>query len=102
MEVLKFKKDSIPFGLILGFFAPLLGMVIYYLIKFFPTFSFIEYLNVFSQNKTALTGISTISLVANVVLFTIYVNTHRDKTARGIFVMTLIYGIFVLMFKLLA
>ncbi|HEY8387159.1 MAG TPA: hypothetical protein VIK74_01080 [Parasegetibacter sp.] len=102
MEALTFKKDNIRFGLLLGFIAPLLGMVVYYMVKFFPTFSFLEYLNVFSQNKTVLTGISTISLIANVILFTVYVNTHRDKTARGIFVMTLIYGIFVLMFKLIA
>jgi len=39
-------------------------------------------------------------LLANAILFTIYINTHRDKTAKGIFVATLLYGIFVLVYKL--
>jgi len=47
-----------------------------------------------------LTAISSISLLANAVLFTVYINSHRDKTAKGIFAATLIYGIAVLVYKL--
>jgi hypothetical protein len=46
-----------------------------------------------------LTAIGSLSLLANVVLFTIYVNTHRDNTAKGIFLVTLIYGITILLLK---
>jgi hypothetical protein len=38
--------------------------------------------------------------LANVILFTIYINTHRDKTARGIFLITLVFGIGILVLKL--
>jgi hypothetical protein len=51
-------------------------------------------------NKALLTGVSSISLVANAVIFTIFINTHKDKTAKGIFIATLIYGIVVLLIKL--
>jgi len=39
-------------------------------------------------------------LLANAVLFTLYVNTNRDKTAKGIFIVTLIYGIGILVLKI--
>lgn len=97
-----FKQDNIKFGLLIGFLAPMLGIIIYYFYRFFPTFSFMEYLVVFKNNKSLLTGISSMSLIANVVLFTIYTNTRRDLTARGIFAITLVYGIFVLLFKVIA
>jgi hypothetical protein len=38
--------------------------------------------------------------VGNIALFTYYINTTRDKTAKGIFAVTLIYGIGVLLLKL--
>ncbi len=48
-----------------------------------------------------LTAISSISLLANAILFTIYINAQRDKTAKGIFIATLIYGITVLIYKMM-
>jgi hypothetical protein len=32
-------------------------------------------------------------------LFTIYINTNKDNTAKGIFITTLIYGLIVLSIK---
>ena len=95
-----FKKDNLKFGIVLGIIAPLLAMVLYYLWNFSRAFSFLEYFYLLHTNKPLLTAISSISLLANAVLFTIYINTHRDKTAKGIFVSTLIYGIAVLVYKL--
>ncbi|MDP4132251.1 MAG: hypothetical protein Q8939_18995 [Bacteroidota bacterium] len=95
-----FKKDNLKFGILFGIIGPLLAMIIYYLWVFSRTISFREYFYVLHTNKQLLTAISSISLLANAILFTIYINTHRDKTARGIFVSTLIYGIAVLVYKL--
>ncbi len=95
-----FKKDNLKFGILLGIIAPLLAMVLYYLWNFSRAFSFREYFYLLHTNKPLLTAISSISLLANAVLFTVYINTHRDKTAKGIFVSTLIYGIAVLVYKL--
>lgn len=76
-------------------------MVLYYFYNFSGTISFGEYFYVLRTNKPLLTAISSISLLANAVLFTIYINTHRDKSAKGIFVATLLYGIIVLVYKLI-
>lgn len=97
-----FKKDNLKFGILLGILGPLLAMFIYYFWVFSRTISFREYVYVLAHNKQLLTAISSISLLANAVLFTIYINTHRDKTAKGVFVATLIYGIFVLIYKLIS
>jgi hypothetical protein len=85
---------------VLGVFGPLFAMTVYYFWVFSRTISFSEYIYVLHTNKQLLTAISSISLLANAILFTIYINSHRDKTARGIFAATLIYGIGVLVYKL--
>lgn len=95
-----FKKDKLWFGIVLGLFAPILGLLVYYFLAFYPLHaSFSEFLYIMKTNNAQLTSISTASLFANAVVFTIYINTHRDQTAKGIFVSTLIYGIAVLVIK---
>jgi hypothetical protein len=95
------KKDNLKLGIGLGLLAPLLAMVIYYLLNFLHAFSMSEFFYVLRTNKALLTAITSICLLANAVLFTIYINTHRDQTAKGIFVATLLYGIFILVYKLI-
>ena len=94
------KRDSLPLGLTLGLLGPVLGLVIVYFVKF-SGFTFIEFLDLFINTNRLITSIGSLSLLANVVLFTIYINTHRDQTAKGIFIITLIYGIAILMLKIL-
>lgn len=94
------KKDSLPLGIILGFLAPIVGMIIYYFAMFYSkNVTFPEFLFYLQKYKSLLTGVSSIALVANAVLFTIFINKRFDKTAKGIFVATLIYGIAVLIIK---
>lgn len=94
------KKDNLKFGILLGVLGPLLAMLLYYFWVFSRTIQLGEYFYVLRNNKQLLTAISSISLLANAILFTVYINTHRDKTAKGIFVATLLYGIAVLIYKL--
>ena len=96
------KRDNIRFGLILGFLGPILGMVIYYFVAFYShNVSFKEFLGYMQKYKSLLTAVSSISLVANAVLFTVYVNARKDQTIKGIFLATLIYGIGVLLIKVI-
>ncbi|WP_207492771.1 hypothetical protein [Aridibaculum aurantiacum] len=94
------KRDSLPTGIILGFLAPVLGMLIYYFIQF-RAFSMREFFTLMLQEKALLTGIVSMSLIANAVVFTIYINSHKDKTARGVFIATCIYAIAALLWKLI-
>jgi hypothetical protein len=102
MATMILKKDNLTLGLILGLIGPLLGLLVVYLLKDdFSSLSFGEFLDLLLNTPRLITSIGALSLLANVVLFTIYINTHRDKTAKGIFAVTLIYGIAILLLKIL-
>ena len=94
------KRDSLPMGLVLGFLAPVVGMFIYYFVQF-RMFTLKEFFSVMFAQKALLTGIVSISLIANAVVFTYYINTQKDKTAKGIFAATCIYAIIALLYKIL-
>ena len=94
-----FKRDNLKLGLILGLIGPIIGLVLIYFFKFSST-SFEEFLDTFFHDRRLITSIGSLSLLVNVIFFTIYINTHRDKTAKGIFLITLIYGISILVLKL--
>ena len=53
------------------------------------------------SNKSLLTAAISFSLLINAIAFTWAVNTRKDKTAKGIFVMTIIYAVVAMLFKYL-
>ena len=92
------KRDNLKLGLVLGLVGPVLGLIIVYFLKF-SSFSFLDFLDYFFNTRGLITSVGALCLLANAVLFTIYVNTHRDNTAKGIFVTALLYGIAILIIK---
>lgn len=95
-----FKKDNFVFGLALGFIAPMAGFMIYKFIKF-RGLTLSEMFQWMKFNPNLITVSISLSLLANAILFTIYVNGQRDKTAKGIFVLTCLYAITAMAFKYL-
>jgi len=95
-----FKKDNFVFGLVLGFIAPAFGFLLYKFVKFRP-FTIAEMFQWIRLNPNLITVFISVSLFANAVLFTIYINGYRDKTAKGIFVLTIIYAVIAMLFKYL-
>ena len=91
-------RDNIKLGLVIGFLAPFLGFAIYYLLRF-RLYTLQEFWQVIMMQKSLLSGIIAIALVMNVVVFTLYINKQKDKTATGIFIATCIYGVVSLGFK---
>jgi hypothetical protein len=100
VEKMIFKRDNLKLGLVLGLIGPLIGMIVLKYIKA-PSSSFGDFFELFFNDTKYLTSIGSLSLLANVVLFTIYINTQRDQTAKGIFFVTLVYGIAILIIKVL-
>lgn len=94
------KKNSISFGVLLGILAPVLGSLAYYFWKFYPTYSIGDFMRIILSQKTLLSAMSTFALFANVVLLTIYLNSRRDETAKGIFIISCIYAIAAILIKL--
>ncbi|MEO6490155.1 MAG: hypothetical protein ABIO04_09470 [Ferruginibacter sp.] len=95
-----FKKDNLILGAVVGMIAPILGLFLFKMYKFGifsyrETFDFIR----LEPGHQTLSVALTLSLLLNAFLFTIYINTAKDKTAKGIFISTVFYGIAVLLIK---
>ncbi len=98
-----FKKDNFVFGCILGITGPLAGLLIFKFYKFGSlnfkeVFQFIYY----QPGHGIMTAGLSFSLMINAIFFTIYINGHRDKTAKGIFIITVLYGAVILLIKYLS
>jgi hypothetical protein len=93
-----FKKDDFVFGIALGLIAPVIGFMLYKLYKF-KDLSLSEMFQWLKMNPNLVSVSISVSLLANAILFTIYINGHRDKTAKGIFIVTIIYAIIAMIFK---
>ncbi|MCE2758632.1 MAG: hypothetical protein ACK5EZ_08640 [Bacteroidota bacterium] len=93
-------KDNYILGLTIGAVLPLLSFFGYYYWKF-SLFTFSEFIELLSQNKSLVTALSIPCLLLNIVLFTIFINGRKDKTAKGIFIASIIYALSALLFKFL-
>lgn len=92
-------KDSLRLGLLLGFLAPISGLVIYYLVQFRNVTTLPGFFHYVITEKALLTAIISVLLVANAGVFTWYVNKRKDRTAKGVFISTCIYGLTALIWK---
>jgi hypothetical protein len=97
------KRDSFVMGVIMGAIAPILGFLLfkYYRYGMFSFREFFQWLYVEPGFKTLTVALS-LSLLLNALLFTLYINSHKDKTAKGIFATTIVYGLAILIIKTFA
>jgi len=93
-----FKKDNFWLGAIIGFISPIVGFAVFKMIKY-ERFTLMEMYQWMTMNHNLITAWISVSLFANALLFTLYVNARIDKTAKGIFVVTVIYAVAALLIK---
>lgn len=97
-----FKKDNFLLGFVLGLLAPFIGFIFFKYRNLGPLNYWEALQFIFVQPGHAiLTAAISVSLLANAIIFTLYVNAKIDKTAKGIFAATCLYGIVMLLFKFL-
>ncbi len=94
------KKDNLQIGVAFGFILPLIVFLIIYFVRFGDV-PLDDFVNQFIKEKSLITFFGVWSLVSNIALFTYYVNTAKDRTAKGVFAVTLLYGIGILLAKVL-
>lgn len=99
MALTALSKDRLLTGIIIGFLIPLLVVYIQYQLKY-SGWTLEEFITQLKMQKRFLTGISTIALVVNGLLFGIFIHFKKYETARGVFIPTVIYGIILLIWKL--
>lgn len=93
-----FKKDNFWLGTVLGLLAPVIGFLVFKMIKY-SRFTLQEMYQWMTMNHNLITAYISVSLFANALLFTLYVNAKIDKTAKGIFAATVVYAIAALLIK---
>jgi hypothetical protein len=91
-------RDSLKLGLILGLIGPAIGLVVIYFINF-SSYKFGDFLSEFFSNNRLITSTGTLALLANAILFALYVHFNKYNTFKGIFLVTLVYGITILVLK---
>lgn len=94
------KKDNFQLGLALGLIVPLLVLFLIYGIRF-NAYELGEFFEVLGQESRLLTFVSAWCLVANIGLFTLYINSERYNTAKGVFIITVTYGVLFLLTKVI-
>lgn len=94
-----FKKDNFYFGLAIGLLIPVLSFFGYYFWKF-SLFPFSSFIHALQTNKQLISALSIPCLLLNIVLFTVFINGQRDKTAKGIFTVSVAYAAGAFLFKM--
>lgn len=92
------KKDNFAFGILMGLLMPVLSFFGYYYWKF-SLFPFTDFIRTLQGNKQLVSALTIPCLLLNIVLFTVFINGQRDKTAKGIFTVSIIYASASLLFK---
>jgi hypothetical protein len=83
--------DSGWIGLSLGLIAPLLTLYIFYLVKY-SQLSFRQfYTNILLAHNIIVPSIS-VCVITNLLVFFIFIWTHRNLSARGVIFSTFIYA----------
>ncbi|ATL45928.1 hypothetical protein COR50_01430 [Chitinophaga caeni] len=96
------KKDNLTLGMILGFLTPVLAFVLYWIYaRVQKGYSFSQLLDLISINHfMLLPKVMSLCLIANGLVFYLYTRKRRDITAKGIFLVTMLYAIIILLLKI--
>jgi hypothetical protein len=98
-----FKKDNLPLGILLGFLTPVLAFFLYYFFVIRPhnNVGLGQFLGILKDNRQMLPKLTSICLLLNGLVFFLYTRRRLDITAKGIFLMTMLYAIGILLLKLI-
>ena len=92
-------KDNLKYGIFLGFLAPFIGMFGFYFLRF-RIFTFKAFIVALGEQKSILTSMVTFSLLANAIVFTIFINSSKDHTAKGVFISTCFWAVAAIILKI--
>lgn len=93
------KKDNFKLGFILGLIVPVVVFLIIYLIRF-PHYTLSEFISMVPRQNALITFFGAWCMVGNIALLTLFLNSNKYQTAKGIFFISVIYGIGILLMKL--
>lgn len=96
---MKTKSNNVWLGVIIGLVVPVVAFFIYYQIEY-SYHSFNRFLELLKFGQILMSIIS-LSVMANLPAFFIAIWKEKDLTARGILGVTLIFGLIIMILKLI-
>ena len=91
------KINNIRIGLLLGILAPVITMLIIYLVQF-SGYGFQELIDIL-VSKRAFTKIVSLCVIPNLALFFFFLNKNYFYSARGVLLSTVLFAAFVFITK---
>jgi hypothetical protein len=91
------KYDKLYIGIITGIIAPLIGVIIFYLINF-SSETILNFLTESVKNKL-LSPLLSLCAIINLGLFYLYLHFNYLYNARGVILSTLIFGLVIVIIK---
>jgi len=85
------KKDALLTGILSGIIGPIIGFFLYYLMVF--RHRSVMSLLYHAKESHFLSALLSLSLIANLALFFIFIKLNADTSARGVLLVTIIYAI---------
>lgn len=92
-------SDNFFIGLFLGIIVPVIAFSIFSTVNF-PDRSIVDTLS-FYKKGSVLTHVISLSVLANLIVFFLFLNNKKEKTARGIIGGSFVYVFVVLIIMLL-
>jgi len=90
------RRDTPVLGFLIGAVLPLIGFFIVYLI-FKQGESLTEFIRFRWPNHKAFAKIMTLSILINLIPFVIFNSKRLDYLARGVFIATMLYVVFIVL-----
>ncbi len=94
---MKLKLDSQVIGLAFGLIAPIIVFFGFYVFKY-SQIPFSEFLD-FLRGANVIVQVLSICVIINLLIFFLFIWTHRYFSARGVIMATFVYAIIVVIFK---
>ena len=102
MNYVMFKKDNLSLGILLGLLTPVIGFFLYYILVFMPKhIGWGQFIDTLLGNRQMIPKVISMCLLLNGLIFYLYTQKRRDITAKGIFLVTMLYAITILLLKLI-
>ena len=97
------KKDNLVFGIVLGLLTPVITFFLYFLFAVYLPYQrgLNEFVQILLNNRQMLPKVISICLLLNGAVFYLYTRQRKDITAKGIFLVTMLYAITIIVLKLL-
>jgi hypothetical protein len=93
-------RNNIFFGFLLGVIVPLLGILFLFVIKYMPqNVSLADFLYLLKTNKSNISKVISLGLIACIPLITYYKNRKLFLTLKGIFAAIIIYALLAVAYK---